>query len=101
VEGDVPGSAEQERPGPDHYRDPPGAGVLLCRGLSPAVPRQESRGLLRPGRHRRVVSGRSRHGERMRIDKWLWAARFFKTRSLAQQAVAAGRVLLDGERTKP
>ena len=37
----------------------------------------------------------------MRLDKWLWAARFFKTRSLAQQAVAAGRVLLDGERTKP
>ena len=37
----------------------------------------------------------------MRLDKWLWAARFFKTRSLAQQAVAAGRVKLDDERTKP
>ena len=37
----------------------------------------------------------------MRLDKWLWAARFFKTRSLAQQAVAGGRVQLDGERTKP
>jgi ribosome-associated heat shock protein Hsp15 len=36
----------------------------------------------------------------MRLDKWLWAARFFKTRSLAQQAVAAGRVQLNGERTK-
>lgn len=36
----------------------------------------------------------------MRIDKWLWAARFFKTRSLAQQAVAGGRVQLNGERTK-
>ena len=37
----------------------------------------------------------------MRIDKWLWAARFFKTRSLAQQAVAGGRVQLNGDRTKP
>ena len=37
----------------------------------------------------------------MRLDKWLWAARFFKTRSVAQQAVAAGRVQLNGERTKP
>src|SRR5712672_1969495 len=36
-----------------------------------------------------------------RLDKWLWAARFFKTRSLAQQAVAGGRVQLNGDRTKP
>jgi ribosome-associated heat shock protein Hsp15 len=37
----------------------------------------------------------------VRIDKWLWAARFFKTRSLAQQAVLGGRVQLNGDRTKP
>ena len=37
----------------------------------------------------------------MRLDKWLWAARFFKTRSLAQNAVAGGRVKLNGERIKP
>ena len=36
----------------------------------------------------------------MRLDKWLWAARFFKTLSLAEQAVAAGRVQLNGDRTK-
>jgi ribosome-associated heat shock protein Hsp15 len=36
----------------------------------------------------------------LRLDKWLWAARFFKTRSLAQQAVSGGRVQLNGERTK-
>ena len=37
----------------------------------------------------------------MRLDKWLWAARFFKTRSLAQKAVAAGRVKLNEARAKP
>ena len=37
----------------------------------------------------------------MRIDKWLWAARFFKTRSLAVGAIELGRVRIDGERIKP
>lgn len=36
----------------------------------------------------------------MRIDKWLWAARFFKTRGLAQDAIENGRVLVDDERVK-
>jgi ribosome-associated heat shock protein Hsp15 len=37
----------------------------------------------------------------LRLDKWLWAARFYKTRSLAQQAIAAGQVRSGGERVKP
>lgn len=38
--------------------------------------------------------------QKVRIDKWLWAARFFKTRSMAKQAIDGGKVQCDGQRVK-
>ena len=39
--------------------------------------------------------------ESVRVDKWLWAARFFKTRRVSTDAVAAGHVRVNGDRVKP
>ena len=46
-----------------------------------------------PSRHPALV-------EAVRLDQWLWAARFFKTRSLAKKAIEAGQVRYEGERSK-
>ena len=43
----------------------------------------------------------SEKDNKCRLDKWLWAARFFKTRSLAADAVDGGKVRIDGDRIKP
>ena len=39
--------------------------------------------------------------DKVRIDKWLWAARFYKTRALAKVAVASGKIKLEGKKIKP
>lgn len=39
--------------------------------------------------------------DKVRIDKWLWAARFFRTRALAREAIKGGKVQIDGVRVKP
>lgn len=46
------------------------------------------------------MSGESRIADKVRLDKWLWAARFFKTRSLAKAAIEGGKVHLAGQRVK-
>ncbi len=46
-------------------------------------------------------SGGDKKSMGMRLDKWLWAARFFKTRSLAHAAIEGGKVACEGIRAKP
>lgn len=49
----------------------------------------------------RNMKPRAEVADALRADKWLWAARFYKTRSLAVQAISGGKVHVNGERIKP
>ena len=52
--------------------------------------------------HGKQTSGEdSDEGGALRLDKWLWAARFYKTRSLASDAIKNGKITMAGERLKP
>jgi len=48
-----------------------------------------------------MVKGENERQDGMRLDKWLWVARFFKTRALAREAVDGGKVDVNGVRAKP
>jgi len=48
----------------------------------------------------RILKDKLNKLPKVRVDKWLWAARFFKTRSLAKAAIEGGKVQLDGQRVK-
>ena len=70
-------------------------------GLAGAGRAAVERGRLRPEHALMNYKISTEPGARLRIDKWLWAARFFKTRSLASDAVEKGRVRIGGANVKP
>jgi ribosome-associated heat shock protein Hsp15 len=48
-----------------------------------------------------MTQAKKNQSEKIRLDKWLWAARFYKTRNIAKEAIDGGKVHLNGQRCKP
>lgn len=82
---------------PSAPRPPPFGVGHRIRGLSPTG---GSNAGIRRYDAARVSDRKTQPAAPVRLDKWLWAARFFKTRSLASQSIAAGHVKIAGDRAK-
>lgn len=48
-----------------------------------------------------IAMNDDKNNDEIRLDKWLWAARFFKTRSIAAEAISGGKIEINGDRAKP
>jgi ribosome-associated heat shock protein Hsp15 len=75
---------------PARILERPGNNCICCTLIRPD---------LKPGLDERLMN--DKETDKVRLDKWLWAARFFKTRALAKAAIEGGKVHCRGERCKP
>ena len=96
--------AQRLGPGPGHLPGDRGLARRRHPARQPAAGRRGGRpgrrGLAAAGRQSGVMSSPSPDAAGMRLDKWLWAARFYKTRGLAVEAIDKGRVAVNGQPAK-
>ncbi len=78
-----------------------GPSVGQTQIVDPGMERIRSPACGNPGATHTIRMRMTTDESRLRVDKWLWAARFYKTRSLATEAVSGGKITLNGERAKP
>ena len=94
------GIIEESSPRRPHHRQAPGNSQvkLACTIQGPA---RLAEGRQATVYHLAFPAAPRIHMEKIRLDKWLWAARFYKTRSLASQEIGKGRILVNGQPAKP